>query len=502
MMMKTIQTLFAVACLLCSNALLSQQEYDIRFSISQTECETRQMCYYTQIRSADGQTWNLAGQNYRIYYDASMASYVEGSAKRSDELDPNQYSDILLTADHQDADASAFPADIPFKATLSFLNYSVDLMNLTNGGKDLLASGEWVSTTEICFEVTEEVLEEGSECLGLVWARMGKTDGIATAFVEISQWEKANTTTEAFAREYDDLDAEDGDASCLTRLCDPDGPGNENTVLTCTDGVDNDQDGLIDCADPSCSMISECMGEVKEFDLALSVSSIGCTTGMVCYNVDLTSANDSTFVLAGQRYQLYYSSAVGSFVSGTSLLGNQFQSLSLQASTPIENTNQTGVGMLPFEDDLGFINFIIQLSDESVGSSTVISDTPVSVAELCFVMTDVAINDSAVCFESTWAREGVTNAYNASMVGIDEWLGPGAIQETTGMNYEDLNSASGDKSCFDISCEGDESGETDCSDGVDNDDDGLVDCLDPSCGTADICVTSCNALAPQIGGGN
>lgn len=500
MMMKTIQTLFAVACLLFSNSLLSQQEYDIRFSIKESNCDERQMCYYTQIRSADGQTWNLAGQNYRIYYDASMASYIDGTARRADELDPNQYSDILLTANLQDRDASAFPGDIPFKSTLSFLNYSVDLMNLTNGGVDLPASGEWISTTELCFEVTQEVLDEGSECLGLVWARMGKTDGIATAFVEISEWEQANTTTEAFGREFDDLDAEDGDASCLSRLCN--GPGNENTSLTCTDGEDNDEDGLVDCADPDCSMISECRSEDKEFNLALSQSSIDCSTGMVCYNVDLTSANDSTFILGGQRYQLYYSSGVGSFVSGTSQLGNQFESLSLQASTPVENINATGIGTLPFESDLGFVNFIIQLSDESLGSSVVISDTPVTIAELCFVMTDVAISDPLVCFESTWAREGVTNPYNPSMVGIDEWLGPGAIQETVGVGYFDLSPDSGDEACFNTSCEGDETGDTDCADGIDNDDDGLVDCLDPSCSTTNICVSSCNALAPQLGGGN
>ena len=145
MMMKTLQTLVAVACLLSTNVLWSIQEYDIRFANKSVDCGARQVCYETQIRSADGQAWNLAGQNYRIFYDASMAIYIDGSARRL--LDPNQYSDILLTANITDTDASAFPGDLPFQSTLSFLNYSVDLMNLTNGGINLPANGDWVSTT-------------------------------------------------------------------------------------------------------------------------------------------------------------------------------------------------------------------------------------------------------------------------------------------------------------------------------------------------------------------
>ncbi len=498
MMMKTLQTLLAVACLLSTNDLWSIQEYDIRFNIKSNDCDTRQICYDTQIRSADGQAWNLAGQNYRIFYDASMAAYLDGSAKRL--LDPNQYSDILLTANIQNTDASAFPGDLPFKSTLSFLNYSVDLMNLTNGGADLPSDGEWISTTELCFEVTQEVIDNGSECLSLVWARMGKTDGIATAFVEVSQWVAANSTTEAITREFDDLDAEDGDGSCISELCG--GLGNENTPTTCDDGIDNDGDGLIDCDDTGCATIVPCVPETKEFDLGLNLKSVDCSTGMACYNVNITSRSTS-FTLGSQRYQLFYNSGIGSFVTGISMLGSEFQSLALQASTPVENVNATGVGGLSYESNLGFINFTIQLSDATTGSSVVVTDSnPTTVAELCFVMTDQAINNPDVCFESTWARVGTTDEYNLSMVEIEEWLSAGNTLEVNGFSYGDLNNTSGQDACFgDCVNIDDETGDEQCSDGIDNDDDGLVDCLDPGCGTAPICEGQCTAQAPTLSGG-
>ena len=148
----------AIVCLLSTSVIFGQErQFDVSFGIDTIDCSSRQICYFTQVRSGDGSAWNLAGQNYRIFYDASMASYIDGSAERI--LNPDQYSDILLTADFQNVDASGFPGDLPFKATLGFLNYSVDLMNLTNGGIDLPSGGDFMPTTRLCFEVTQEVID-------------------------------------------------------------------------------------------------------------------------------------------------------------------------------------------------------------------------------------------------------------------------------------------------------------------------------------------------------
>ena len=498
MMMKTIQTLMAIVCLLSTSVIFGQErQFDVSFGIDTIDCSSRQICYFTQVRSGDGSAWNLAGQNYRIFYDASMASYIDGSAERI--LNPDQYSDILLTADFQNVDASGFPGDLPFKATLGFLNYSVDLMNLTNGGIDLPSGGDFMPTTRLCFEVTQEVIDNGSECLGLVWAQMGKTDGIATAFVEISEWVQPNVTTPAVGRIFDDLDADDGDPSCITRICG--GAGNENTDDNCSDGVDNDEDGLVDCDDPDCANTEPCAEPPKQFGVALELKTIDCSTGMACYNVNVSTANDESFILGGQRYQLFYNSAVGSFVSGTSSLGSEFRDLALQASTPIENVNATGIGDLAFEADLGFINFTILLEDPE--SSTVFVDPgfPITTAELCFAISDPAIAGTDVCFAATWAREGVTNPYNASMVEIDALVNTTA-QAATPTDFGDLNSASGDDACFDTSCPAlaSETGDIDCNDNADNDEDGLIDCLDPDCEPFSNCSTVCNALAPILTG--
>ena len=498
MMMKTIQALLAVVCLLCTLHIGAQgdsEQFDIKFSTPEVDCDSREVCYFTQLRSGNGNAWNLAGQNYRIFYDASMASYINGSAERV--LDPTQYSEVLLTADVQGVDASGFPGDLPFKETLSFLNYSVDLMSLSTGGINLPTDGSYVNTTRLCFEVTEEVVTNGSECLGLVWAQMGKTDGIATAFVEVSEWVESQSTTPAEGRIFDDLDADDGDASCIAQaFCQ--GTGNETTDVNCSDGLDNDEDGLLDCEDPDCAASMPCAEPPNMFEVALEVNSIDCNIGMVCYNVTVGTADDHSFVLGSQRYQLFYSSAVGTYVTGESLLGDEFSALMLQASTPIENVNATGVGPLPFESDLGFINFTIGLSDEDVGSSVLIEPGfPVTTAELCFAMSDLAIESDEACFEATWARFGVTEDYNGSMVEIDEWLGPNMQMRVEPASFGDISSADGDASCFDTTCPI-SNAEDNCTDGIDNDEDGLVDCFDEDCAAVTACTEVCNAEAPIL----
>ncbi len=495
-MMKTNTFLTALALVLLSQSLFAIQEYDIRFKLDALDCPNGQICYLVQLKSADGQGWNLAGQNYRIYYDASMATYISGSGISL--LPENQYSSVLFTADIQNVDASAFGGDLDFANTLSFLNYSIDLMNLSNGGINLPASGEWVSTSKLCFDVSQAALDDPNECISLVWARMGKTDPYATAFVEVSQWLSTNSTTEAIANIYDDLDASDGPESCLTSICE--GTGNENTTPTCSDGIDNDADGLIDCNDPSCAGIDPCIINQKSFDITLDLSNVDCVSGVACYDINLR-ANGSSFSLGDQHYSLFYNSGVGTFVSAISRLDNgNYQPLSILGGTPLENEDATGLGPLTFEGDLGFVDFSILLSNQASGGNIdITSGDFVTTAQICFDMTSAAINNPGTCFETAWGREGTTDVYNGFFVEIEEWVNASEIQPVSGNAYGDLGVASGDDACFDTSCgSGNETGETLCSDTLDNDNDGLIDCLDPGCSQTTGCLASCAAQAPTL----
>lgn len=495
-MMKTYTSLLAAVLTLWLTPTFAIQQFDVRFQLEGVDCQAQEACYLVQVRSASGENWNLAGQNYRIYYDGSKASYITGSGVSL--LPPSRYSAVLLTTDIQNQDATAFPGNLPFEENLSFLNYSIDLMNLSIGGINLTGDGEWMTTSMLCFSVPQSVLDNPNECLNLVWARMGRTDSYATAFVEISEWTRANSTTEAIGMNYDDLDAADGDAACLSFFCGSTGGNTENTSTTCSDGIDNDNDGLIDCADSDCANIESCIPP-KTYSINLGLSSVDCQTGMACYNVQLTSSG-TTFELGDQSYRLYYNSEVGQFASVVSRLDNRFQPVSTAGGTPLEGQDFTGSGSLLFESNLGFIDFNINLSNATAGSDLILSTSvPTTTAEICFTITESAISMSDVCFETAWARTSLTGPYGSSILNIKEWVGPAQQRDAQPTAFNDLSAASGDKACFNTSCEmQEEQGTTMCSDGIDNDNDGLVDCQDDSCSSTQICIDICAAKAPTL----
>jgi hypothetical protein len=191
------------------------QNYDTRFQLSTINCETNQVCYNVQLKPNGSGNFNLAGQNYRIFYNSSIASYTSGQS-----LLPAPYGEYTVVQNVQGANAGDMNGPLEFEATLGFLNYAIDLNDTQNGGI-MLPSNEWTSTSNLCFRVDDEVLKDINACMVLVWGRSGLTDMYATAFVEVSRWVSANNTTSSVGIRYDDLDSGDGASSCLVLQCRP-----------------------------------------------------------------------------------------------------------------------------------------------------------------------------------------------------------------------------------------------------------------------------------------
>ena len=363
---------------------------------------------------------------------------------------------------------------------LGFLNYSIDLMNLASGGINLTGDGEWVNTTLICFELADETIADPNACLNLIWARSGLTDAYATAFVEVSEWIGQNATANTEASTYDDLDENDGDDACISAQCGI-GTPTENNDTACSDGVDNDNDGLIDCNDPNCESTTPCISEEQQFyGIRLALESFDCENNQACYAVELRSEGRTSFLLGNQNYSLFYNSDVATFVQGFSVMAQDiFSPFTLVENT--ENVNASTVGVLPFDDDLEFLNYSINLSGFEASTFEVPTNQWVKTSTLCFNVIPEAVGEPNTCFNVTWAQEGLTDGYENSFVEIDEFLGANQSKQVTGMLYDDLNSEDGDPSCFASQCSSFENNATTCSDGTDNDQDGLVDCADPDC---------------------
>jgi hypothetical protein len=151
---------------------------------------------------------------------------------------------------------------------------------------------------------------------------------------------------------------------------------------------------------------------------------------------------------------------------------------------------------------LGYVDFSIDLVSSVNGSGlNVSSAAPTTTAEICFNITDRGISEEDVCFETAWARTSLTGTYNASVLTLNEWIMASEQRALAASNFNDLSAASGNAACYGSTCGFDEeTGTTQCSDGVDNDNDGLIDCQDPGCSEVQICKDSCAAQAPTLSG--
>ena len=203
-----------VLSLLCSFSALAQQQFDIRLELNTVDCAQSTACFDVQLRSADGQNWNLAGQNYRLYYDGNLASFQSGTSELS-----SQYDAFTLIQDNQNLNASTVGGGLNFEDNLSFLNYHIDLNDLELGGINLPADGSWLTTSQLCFEIDAALINNPNTCLEAIWAQDGQTHQYAGAFVEIAQWTGFCETRPAVGNSYQNLEVVPPSAACFVDIC-------------------------------------------------------------------------------------------------------------------------------------------------------------------------------------------------------------------------------------------------------------------------------------------
>lgn len=166
--------------------LQAQSNYDIRLNLNHIDSLDKVAYYDVQLRSTNNTDWGLAGQNYRLFFDASKAKFLKGTSKLT-----NSYQPFNLVQHVQGVDASGINGTIEFATTLGFLNFAIDLTDTYNGGIILKEDGSWSTTVQLAFKPVENT---ALDCLAAVWGREGETTDYASSFVEISEWVTANKT--------------------------------------------------------------------------------------------------------------------------------------------------------------------------------------------------------------------------------------------------------------------------------------------------------------------
>ena len=113
-----------------STFLIGQNYYNIRLEPLST-VTINQACYNIQLSSAEARDFNLAGQNYRLFYDSKLFQFNAQESKSL--LGKEIYTSLAIKDNFFQIDASG-TGILPFEQNLGFINISSDLQNLENGG--------------------------------------------------------------------------------------------------------------------------------------------------------------------------------------------------------------------------------------------------------------------------------------------------------------------------------------------------------------------------------
>ena len=154
----------ALLCLIFASSIQAQKPIDLK--ISHNQSKGKKSCYDISLKSSEKRQIDLAGQNYRLFYDAEKLDFIKEDSYSL--LDPRSYSPLdILNTETQG---------------IGFLSLSTAGRKLTDKTIDLTGEDVWTKTMYVCFE------RETDRAFDLTWAHDGKTGAFATAEVTMSEW--------------------------------------------------------------------------------------------------------------------------------------------------------------------------------------------------------------------------------------------------------------------------------------------------------------------------
>jgi hypothetical protein len=224
------------------------------------------------------------------------------------------------------------------------------------------------------------------------------------------------------------------------------------TETACNDGLDDDEDGLIDCEDPDCAAAPHCYesscsdGVDNDGDGQIDCSDTECFADPLCAGM---CPNSNLGSITGNNLAVGRNAGTGNNFPSTPGCGSSSSSgddVSFAWQAP-------ATACYEFDTDASTYNTVLRIFDTCGGTQQVCDD------------------DGGVSTRSLIRRD--LSAGQTMVVVVDGW-----------------SSFSSGTYVLDINAVAPVCNETVCNDGIDNDNDGYIDCSDPDCATDPACYES------------
>ena len=193
--MKRIYLLLCI--IICATSkILSQAKLELRLVPTNISESADVLCFDTQFKNISDTDINLAGQNYRFFYDALQLKFKPSHLKSL--LPSKTYGNIDMNQSLHNIDARGY-GNLKFGQNLGFLNYSLRISEDKEEMITLPPFSPWISTTNVCFQASDRL-----GAVNIVWAREGLTSGYATAYTEISSLDNSEQSQPVLIQVYQD----------------------------------------------------------------------------------------------------------------------------------------------------------------------------------------------------------------------------------------------------------------------------------------------------------
>ncbi len=161
--MRTLPIILAILTTTLST-VYAQSKVDLR--LLQVSNQVEQSCFDMEIRSPYRESINLAGQNYRVFYDAEKANVIKESIKNYTSEESYGALEVIVTEQND----------------IGFLSLSVDGRALNDHTTKIPSNGNWIKVASACFKNISD------NPYDIVWAN-DRTSQFASAQVALSQWD-------------------------------------------------------------------------------------------------------------------------------------------------------------------------------------------------------------------------------------------------------------------------------------------------------------------------
>ena len=274
---------FACILICLAYTVSAQNSYSARFRLSSLDTMTRVACYDVQLSNPGMEDWQLFGYNFNIFYDAGAAIFLRDSV----------VSDLHVS--QSDPRTEVIPRGTVINSGLSYDSIGflrVNVSELIEGqGQVFEPNSDWISISQVCFIITLDDLTDPTTCFAMNFSD-AQSEAATGARPDITQeTDPDNVSANLSAVERIDVTPDRTFNSCFVL--------DEDDDDLCSDGIDNDEDGLLDCGDPSCNpgTINVVRRELSCFLTEGEINIQGGQGDSVLYSIDdgLSFSSDSIF---------------------------------------------------------------------------------------------------------------------------------------------------------------------------------------------------------------